>query len=104
MTVSSFVTSTPHKANLSLLADETEKIYRPLAKKKKNHSRLAEFSDEEDVLNDTPTPSSSSSKKKERRKSRVLNTINENLNVSVCFSAHYSLIVQLIYPKVCEFF
>ncbi|XP_066920854.1 uncharacterized protein [Clytia hemisphaerica] len=89
MTVSSFVTSTPHKVNLSLLAEQTENIYRSLStittKEKKNHSRLAEFSDDDDVLNDTPTPpsfSSSSSKKKDRRKFCVLNTINENLNES----------------------
>ena len=86
MTINSFVTSTPHKENLSFFnktsnLDDTVVLKPSSAKsKKKSNSRLAEFSDE-DVLNRTAVVNARS--KRERRKSRLQNPTDESLNVRI---------------------
>ena len=97
MTIQSFVTSTPHKENLSSFFNNTKSPNNTVVMKpsnnrsnsggvgkrirRKSSSRLAEFSDEED-LNRTPVVTAKS--RQERRKStRVKNTAaDKSLNVS----------------------
>ena len=92
MTINSFVTSTPHKESFSSFFNQTNIMNDTVVMKPnttttkrgkiKSNSRLAEFSDEDD-LNRTPAVNTRS--KQESRKAGQKNPTNETLNVRTPF-------------------